>query len=595
MSVIDTEALLHHGTFVRSVARSLVRDVHLADDLSQETWLAALRRPPRHPGNLRGWLAGVTRNLSKLHFRGETRRRAREEAGARPERVRDTSAVVERLDWERRIVEAVRELEEPYRSTIVYRFFEQMEPAAIARRMDVPRKTVYTRTERALERLRTRFDGEAGGRRAWALALLPLAFDKKPIVAGAAAAAAGGAAMTKTSVAVTAGLVAASFLAGWSFRPERAPPDRAVVTEMPVGEPDRTTVAAPKAEREETPERRGRVEEGSGLTSFFVHRVQIASPSFSGVIDVAHEISDMDPADGLAIMKAIFREVKSAEKRRQMLKAFTIDDGNLQSLEILHLGASDPDPGVRDWALAYLNGFGFRDFRAAPETYPPWRERHAGRPLRTVVYESAEEFVLRVTALSGDALKRELHTFETLTLQGSSGCNALELPGLMKRLGLLQVATRWLDDASLSPGERNIVHGWIRSLVPDEAYLRRVYLPALEDPSSADDFHAATRALGKGEHRWAVEPLVEAYARARNLGEYRAISRALRRIGDPRAVPAMISAIAADDTQATIEGVGESLARLVDEEYYASRDGAWWLAWWERNKERYPGLTLPAR
>jgi hypothetical protein len=326
-----------------------------------------------------------------------------------------------------------------------------------------------------------------------------------------------------------------------------------------------------------------------------VHRVEIASPTFSGVIDIAHEISDMDPDDGLAIMKAIFREVKSPEKRRQMLKAFTIDDGNLQSLEVLHLGATDPDAGVRDWALAYLNDFVFRGFRADPETYPPWRERHAGRPLRTVVHESAEEFILRVTHLSGDALKRELHTFESLALQGSSGCDALELPDLMKRLGLLDVATRWLDDEGLSPGERNIVHGWIRSLVPDEAYLRRVYLPALEDPNSPDDFHAATRALGKEEHRWAVEPLIHAYARARSLGEYEAISRALRRIGDPRAIPAMIAAIAADDTQATIEGVGESLAWLVDEEYYASRDGAWWLAWWERSKERYPGLTLPSR
>jgi RNA polymerase sigma-70 factor (ECF subfamily) len=291
MSVIDTEALLHHGTFVRSVARSLVRDVHLADDLSQETWLAALRRPPRHPGNLRGWLAGVTRNLSRLHFRGETRRRAREEMRARPERERDTSAVVERLDWERRIVEAVWDMDEPYRSTIVYRFFEQMEPAAIARRMEVPRKTVYTRIQRALDQLRTRFDGEVGGRRAWALALLPLAFDHNSISVGAAAAAAGGAAMTKTSVAVTAGLVAASFFAGWSLRPERAAPNRAVVTEIPHSEPDRAvgTVAAPKAGREETPESGSTVDDRNGVVSFFVHRVEIASPTFSGVIDIAHE------------------------------------------------------------------------------------------------------------------------------------------------------------------------------------------------------------------------------------------------------------------------------------------------------------------
>jgi len=50
---VDIETLLSHRPFVRALARRLVRDEARAEDVVQETWLAALRRPPRHAGALR--------------------------------------------------------------------------------------------------------------------------------------------------------------------------------------------------------------------------------------------------------------------------------------------------------------------------------------------------------------------------------------------------------------------------------------------------------------------------------------------------------------------------------------------------------------
>ena len=44
--------LLRHEAFVRGVARALVGDRHRAEDLAQETWVAAVRTPgtePRRP------------------------------------------------------------------------------------------------------------------------------------------------------------------------------------------------------------------------------------------------------------------------------------------------------------------------------------------------------------------------------------------------------------------------------------------------------------------------------------------------------------------------------------------------------------------
>ena len=175
MPLPDTEALLKHARFVRAIAASLVRDVHSAEDITQDAMTAALVRRPRSSG-LRPWLRRVARNLSLNALRSERRRRRREQKVARPEALPSTGEAVERLDTHRRVVGAVRELAEPYRSTVIYRFFYDLSVQSIADRLAVPRETVRTRLRRALEKLRTTLAEDRGeGSRDHLLALVPLA------------------------------------------------------------------------------------------------------------------------------------------------------------------------------------------------------------------------------------------------------------------------------------------------------------------------------------------------------------------------------------------------------------------------------------
>jgi len=48
----STEDLPAQAAWVRSLARHLVRDPERAEDLLQDTWVAALRRPPRASGSV---------------------------------------------------------------------------------------------------------------------------------------------------------------------------------------------------------------------------------------------------------------------------------------------------------------------------------------------------------------------------------------------------------------------------------------------------------------------------------------------------------------------------------------------------------------
>ena len=167
------ELLIEHAEFIRSIARGLLRDPHAVDDVAQETMLAALQKPPR-AGHFRAWLTAVARNLALTRRRGEQRRAGRERAVARRERLPSAADGVARLELQRRVVEAVVALPEPYRSVIVHRFFFGVAPGEIARREGVPVETVRTRQKRAFKKLRARLDRSYGGdRAAWSTALLP--------------------------------------------------------------------------------------------------------------------------------------------------------------------------------------------------------------------------------------------------------------------------------------------------------------------------------------------------------------------------------------------------------------------------------------
>jgi len=172
----DARLLSEHATFVRRVARGILADEDALDEIVQGTFLEALRHPPRR-ASLRGWLARVARNLAISRWRADRSRRRRELKAVRPGPASGPEEMLVRLETQRRVIDAVMGLDEPYRTAIMLRYFDDLAPAEIAARLGVPLQTVRTRLKRALAQLRARLEGSFGqDRRATLLALLPLAF-----------------------------------------------------------------------------------------------------------------------------------------------------------------------------------------------------------------------------------------------------------------------------------------------------------------------------------------------------------------------------------------------------------------------------------
>jgi len=129
-----------------------------------------------------------------------------------------------------RVAEAVLSLKEPYRSTILLRFYEDHSTCSIAESGEISTSTVRSRLKRGLEQLKQHLDEEFGDRSSWCLALAPIAGLKvgaQVATAGVAASTvstvSGGLIMaTKVKVAISAVLVLAAALVVWQIIPKNS-------------------------------------------------------------------------------------------------------------------------------------------------------------------------------------------------------------------------------------------------------------------------------------------------------------------------------------------------------------------------------------
>ncbi|HTE04740.1 MAG TPA: sigma-70 family RNA polymerase sigma factor, partial [Planctomycetota bacterium] len=156
---LQPHELLAELGWVRALARSLVLDPDVTDDVLQQVCLLALQKVPRGARTgprLRAWLAAVTRSLARRTQRSDLRRRRRELAAAQPEALPSTAELAAHREALQGLVAAVTTLQEPYFSAIMARYFEGLEVADIAARDGIKPAAVRQRLSRARAQLRGR-------------------------------------------------------------------------------------------------------------------------------------------------------------------------------------------------------------------------------------------------------------------------------------------------------------------------------------------------------------------------------------------------------------------------------------------------------
>ena len=246
------DELLHHARTLRRLAVALVGSQD-ADDLVQDAVVATLQRPPANTGSWFPWLSGMLRYMAGKRRRGEQRRRRREQTVANA--IAGAAVAPSAIDVaaQRAAITELHErllaVPEPYQSTLLLRYFQDLSPQQIAARTATPLATVKSQLQRGLSLLRRRYDGDRDHRGDWRAGLLA-AFGIEPPAAAAAATAAG--AGIVMGIKGWSSLLAVLLIAAvWVFALRPAMPEAAPTASTP---PPSPAVAAPLAD--EAPVRR---------------------------------------------------------------------------------------------------------------------------------------------------------------------------------------------------------------------------------------------------------------------------------------------------------------------------------------------------
>ncbi len=187
--VAFAELVRRHVDFVYSAALRMVRDPHLAEDVSQGVFLALAQqaRQLRERAVLSGWLHRTARNLAANTVRTEERRRAREQESAA---MNDLLSAEPGADWEDIALQldaVLGELEEGDRDALLLRYFERKSAREMAQTLGVSDEAAQKRVSRAVERLREGLAGRGVTIGATGLALAISANAIKAAPAGLAA------------------------------------------------------------------------------------------------------------------------------------------------------------------------------------------------------------------------------------------------------------------------------------------------------------------------------------------------------------------------------------------------------------------------
>lgn len=209
------ELVRRYIDLVHSAARRMVGDAHLAEDVTQATFLALAKNAPQLTERpvLAGWLHRTAQNIAAQTVRTDVRRRAREQEAAA---MNELLAASPEADWEQiapHLDAALGDLTEPERDAVMLCYFQRQSARDMAQTLGISDEAAQKRVNRAVDRLREYFAkrGVSVGASGLAVAISAHAVQAAPV--GLALTISTAAAMTGTTLATTAIVTATKAIA----------------------------------------------------------------------------------------------------------------------------------------------------------------------------------------------------------------------------------------------------------------------------------------------------------------------------------------------------------------------------------------------
>lgn len=587
---------------VYSTAVRIVRDRHLAEDVVQGVFVAAATsagKIARQPV-LAGWLHRTTRNIAANAVRAEVRRHGREQEAASM-----NSNATESRAWEDiagHLDAALGSLGDTDRDAVLLRYFQKKSLMEVGAAMGISDDAAQKRVGRALERLRE-FLGARGvtvGVSGLAITLAANAVHAAP--PGLVTTAASAATICGTSLAATAFtskviamtalqkttvVLALALTAGFGVREYRvnsrlraqvrALQQQAALVEQTRAQPEPAAInmAGAPAPVMATPAATTEAEWASRLTG-------LNTNDWRRAFAVGQQLAALPAQRGWTLLEANWNAITNVPARQQLVKAFAFAHHE-RLPAVLHMALLDSSSEVQSWGLLYLKSLALQDFSADYGGGLAWISARTHLPAA----DAFADAVLHASSVLRQAQGEELHT----------------------QLSLLKEASGWFSKFPQSAAGQveealaTIIHGndaknaelalaAAGRLNVDDRWRQQVVLPKLTTENPWNVRTAAAQALGVSKSEWAVEPLLNTLTEAMQSPQRPNVSSlagALSELGSARAIPWMIALLEADRSGKAGYDIGYfGLNKLTGVGYDAKHDGAWWRAWWEANKQRFP-------
>lgn len=166
---VVTLLVREHATFVYRIAYSILRDVHDAEDVAQETFMRVMKNAKRLPliRDQRGWLARITWRLAITKWNRTQRRRHVEiEISGEAARLLASTWSTEFSAENKELVETINRLTlslpDDLRYPLILSAIEDMGSRDVAEILNISEATVRTRVHRARKLLREKLQALIG-------------------------------------------------------------------------------------------------------------------------------------------------------------------------------------------------------------------------------------------------------------------------------------------------------------------------------------------------------------------------------------------------------------------------------------------------
>ena len=141
---------------------SLSRNHHIAEDLTQETFLKALLSLPEEHGNIRAWLYMVARNLFFNYREKASRNVSLEEEMKRSDEEKDLLANMIENERKLQLYQALKKLDMKKRENLLLQYFGDLSQKEIAAVLHITPENVRVLAYRAKKELKKYMEQQGG-------------------------------------------------------------------------------------------------------------------------------------------------------------------------------------------------------------------------------------------------------------------------------------------------------------------------------------------------------------------------------------------------------------------------------------------------